>query len=49
MDPKYDAMMYSAVSCGTSLQAGSIRDGVIGTLHWHDPSSRCMALKGNEY
>ena len=37
-----------AVGWGTALQAGmwrdSIPDGVIGIFHWHNPSSRTMAL-----
>jgi len=31
--------------CATSRKvAGSIRDGVIGIFHWHNPSGRTMAL-----
>ena len=32
--------------CATSRKvAGSIPDGVIGIFHWHNPSSRTMALR----
>jgi hypothetical protein len=38
--------LYSLLShCATSRKvAGSIPDGVIGLLHWHNPSGRTMAL-----
>ena len=35
--------------CATSrMVAGSIPDGVIGILHWHNPSGRTMALRSTQ-
>ena len=38
-----------ALGCDTALQVtGSIPDGVIGILHWHNPSDRTMVLGSNQ-
>ena len=33
-----------AFGWGTTLQAGSIPDGVFGIIHWHNPSGLTRAL-----
>jgi len=42
--PATDNFQYIISVCCATKVAGSIPDGVIGILHWHNPSDRITAL-----